>query len=183
MKIIGITGARRAGKDTFAELLYRLDHSFASRYSFADALKTDLASLFQKQFGVNVFELSGDIKEILRPILITYGCVWRDIDIDHWVKVVDANIETDQVENCVITDFRFESEIKYFREKYGNNFILVEIERIGGSEPTEEEKKHIPQIKKMVDYSLVWPTVNPDKRKEYVYEFWLEMINKKEICE
>lgn len=167
MKYIGITGARRAGKDTFASLLKQVTSKQVINYAFANALKGDLSDLFRDKFNADIHTLDGDIKEKLRPIMIAYGCAWREIDPLHWVKEVTNAIDTfnksDKDNNLIhcICDVRFKNEAEYLKSKYGNQFFLINIVRIGGPEPTEEEKKHIPELEKMLNYTLTWETT-PD---------------------
>lgn len=187
MKIIGITGARRAGKDTFYKILRKIDPSF-ERFSFADELKRDLFVLIHEQFGINVFDCEGEEKEFIRPLLITYGCMWRAKDPLHWVKKVDEAIEDGhefqthirtyrEDFNTCITDCRFPNEAQFFIDKYGDDFILIEIEREGGSDPTEEELKHIPDMKKLASFSLKLPSVdNVEELEPYIQNF-LDQIN------
>lgn len=174
-KFYGITGARRCGKDTFVSILKSLD-ARVKRVAFADALKNDLAQLFDEKFNVNIHTMEGEIKEILRPILISYGCSWRDLDPLHWVKVVDSKIQK-TIDNGYIycpVDFRFANEIKFFKDKYGDNFKLISIHRNGGPEPTEEEKRNMPEIEPFIDFELTWDTdpslVSIVPQVKYFYE-------------
>jgi hypothetical protein len=178
IKYIGLTGTRRVGKDTFAQLLKEIAHpKTVIKYAFADALKHDLADLFREKFNADIFSLEGDLKETLRPILISYGCTWRSIDLLHWVKVVQNNIDTwDKMGDFIhcVTDVRFCNEAEYLKEKYKEKFLLINIERIGAPPPTDEEKKHAPELKKMADLTLTWET-RPDlvglkERVEEIYQ-------------
>jgi len=164
IKVLGITGARRAGKDTFAQLLTDVAlPKCVVKYAFANALKSDLSELFQERFNADIYTLEGDKKELLRPILISYGCVWRDIDPLHWVKTVTENIDKwkamtqNSVFHCV-TDVRFKNEAQYLKEKYGEEFALISITRTDGPEPTEEEKKNMPELESLINHRIVWDT-------------------------
>lgn len=167
-KIIGICGNRRVGKDTFYNLFQTLDKNVC-RYAFADELKNDLADLFWEKFNVDIHTMDGELKEKLRPILIAYGLAWRNIDPLHWVKIVNTKIVNDDCTKSglarfettyCIPDFRFANEIEFFKNRYGKRFILVGIDRIGAPEPTEEEQKHWPELKKYFDHYINWPTVD-----------------------
>lgn len=174
-----VTGSRRVGKDTFFHLLNKLYPNQFTRKAFADELKQDLNPLSQKMFQKNVDELDNKEKEIFRPIMISYGCAWREIDPLHWVKKVSYKIAVEklQVYVCqVILDNRFPNEIAFFRDGYPDNTIVLEIEREGAPEPTDEEKKNIPLIKPFIDYSIKWPTVLPEKGLDelapFVHDFY-----------
>lgn len=167
--IVGLTGAKRCGKDTFASLL--TTYLQIKSWAFADELKNDLDSISLKMFNKRAKDLDGEEKEIFRPILIGYGCGWRAIDVNHWVNVVDKQIDDSNDKYHCIKDMRFPSEVEFFKNKYGKNFILVEINREGGPEPTDEEKKNIPLLKPLIDYNLTWPTVLPEKKLDVLHGF------------
>jgi hypothetical protein len=157
-KIIAISGNRCAGKDTLYNALQSGDRF--KRYAFADALKNDLKELISEQFGIDIFNATGEEKELLRPILISYGCVWREKDVDHWCKKVCAAIKTDMgaVPSTipVITDLRFKNELDVLRDEYGDALYHIHLERKNNVEPTEEEQKNIHTISGLADYKLVW---------------------------
>ena len=158
--VLGIAGTRNAGKDTLFSHLKAIDPRF-QHHAFATTLKADLRQLIRSQFGIDPLTAEGKEKELIRPILVAYGCVWRDVDIDHWAKKVVEEIEWDQTMNpqslihCVC-DVRFVSEASLFRERFGSNFRLVNLTRIGAPDPTDEEKKHFQTVAAMADYSITW---------------------------
>jgi predicted AAA+ superfamily ATPase len=185
IKIIGITGHMRTGKDTFFALLQKINPHF-KRYSFADALKSDLRGFVWEKMGIDVNTAVGADKELIRPLMIAYGCAQRNRgDGLHWVRRVDSQIVNDlefdsdfsnPVEDGklfpVITDFRFENEVKYFKEIY--DLILVEIQRENAPNPPDEEKMQQPLVRNYVNYTINWPTVgenNINILHEYAEKF------------
>lgn len=168
-KIIGLYGNRGVGKDTLyscIEKILKKDYEYVcpqycNRYAFADELKNDLNPISQKMFKKNVLDLKANEKEILRSTLISYGCAWRTIDPLHWVKLVDEKISEDinfkaQFSKIAfITDVRFPNEAQYFKKKYKDAFYLIGLDRKGAPEPTDEEKKHIKEMKKLCDIFIV----------------------------
>ncbi len=156
MMIIGISGNRCVGKDTFFKMLFTLDQRF-KRYAFADALKHDLAPLFKTQFDIDIFNVEPKEKETIRPIMISYGVAWRNIDINHWVKKVYENIQK-ECENKipVITDLRYKNELEFLREKYGNKLIHINITRKDSICPTEEELNNLKHISDKADLQIEW---------------------------
>ena len=121
--IILITGHATAGKDTLFTIMDKLRPGQFARYAFADQLKEDLNPLCRQMFGKPIAELTATEKEIFRPVLISYGCAWRAIDPDHWVKIVDRRIlwdyaQLDGIDGAakvpVVTDCRFANEANYF---------------------------------------------------------------------
>lgn len=175
-KIILVSGYARAGKDTFAALLDSINPGKFIPYSFAAALKNDLQPLFWKM-GIDIFAPTEEQKKLARPVMISYGCAWRELDINHWVKVVDEQIDRDlKILNFtpIITDNRFISETNYFINKYGReNVLVVEIARNGAPQPPKEELENQPKISGICDFRLEWDT-EPAliKAKELVREFY-----------
>ena len=162
-KICLLSGYARTGKDTFFDLLQQVakedNNDIFSGFSFAHELKKDLAPLVE-EMGIDIFNPTDEQKKIIRNLMIAYGCAWREIDINHWVKKVDAKIDT-LIEGTipVIRDTRFISEVQYFLNKYGRqNILLVEIVRNGAPTPPDEELKNQPVISKNADVVINWET-------------------------
>jgi hypothetical protein len=186
-KIIGLYGNRGVGKDTLYKYIVeaysdirRADFSakiektqpiYFPRLAFADELKNDLNPISQKMFKKNVHDLSAQEKEIFRPILIAYGCAWREVDSLHWVKSVDQQIQ--DMKNfslkqvAFITDVRFPNEAEFFKKKYKDKFLLIGLNRKGAPTPTDEEKKHIKTMKKACD---IFINMKNDPSLEYTKE-------------
>lgn len=132
MKLIGITGKARSGKDTAARHLV-MNHEFV-RLAFADPLK--LAA--QEIFGLTAEQTwSDELKEIViqrwgmapRKMFQLLGteCVKPFFGEDMWIKRLDMNYEIlKDSDNVVVTDVRFDPEADYIRSKGG---IIVEVRR------------------------------------------------------
>jgi hypothetical protein len=177
---LGIAGTRNSGKDTLFEHLKRLDYRF-QHYAFASALKADLRPLIQSQFKIDPMTAVGKDKELIRPILVAYGCTWRELDIDHWAKRVADDIKQNQFYNpqnliAAICDFRFESEVALFRERFGPAFRLVNLTRADAPAPTDEEKKHFEKVAAMADYHILWGKDTEEQRALVAAKLiqWLE---------
>lgn len=176
-KVIGITGTRGVGKDTLFRLLNELDPRF-TRFAFADKLKSDLFQLVFTQFGYDMNHLTSEQKEVVRHLLIGYGMSWRAADPLHWVKEVADQINTKNLEVIpFITDFRFENEVKYFQERYGNEFFLINLKRQNGPEPTEEEKRNFEKVEKMANWALMWGD-NTEKEQLLIAKLVLDYLVK-----
>ena len=192
ISIIGLCSFATHGKDTLFSSLNHLRPGLFKRYAFADQLKKDLEPLCYKMFGdKEISQLTASEKSIIRPLLIAYGCQWRMIDIDHWVKIVDKEIEFDKIKHLVkgyksnpnpfalcsskfherllvpipvICDVRFPSEYEFFAKKYGDRFALVEVVRTDAtSTPPDEELKNHPEVAKYAKYKVEWPTLLPNQ--------------------
>jgi predicted ATPase len=174
--IIAFYGNARVGKDTFFRALARENASFV-RLAFADALKKDLAEFIQKQWGVDVFTMSGPIKEHIRPLLISYGMIRRAENENYWIDRIISEVYSYNNVGSVVcaNDCRFTNECDYLRREFGNEFKLVGLRREGAPEGTEEEKKHEEEMKKRVDIWVDLPNIADESELASVAK---DLINK-----
>jgi hypothetical protein len=177
-QIICISGTRKSGKDTLLKFLHAIDFRI-TRLAFADKLKEDLTPLLLEQFGIDPFDCDDKSKELIRPIMIAYGCAWRETDENHWVKeVVYSAKKIHAVNNSTIvaiSDVRFMNELSYFRKEYKENMFHIDISRVGAPKPTDEEEKHFEGIRALADYKLNWGEDNATQileKTNVVYQ-WL----------
>lgn len=138
IKIIGISGKKRSGKDAFCQLLRQNTSIESMRVAFADALKEEVA----KATGVTV-KFIDDNKAEFRPILQWWGTDFRRRykGQDYWVRQAFEKILTSplSVRMVVIPDVRFRSEADYLRQA---GAILVRIKR----QETEVEDNHSSEV-------------------------------------
>ena len=76
MKILGISGLARSGKDSFYELCKPfLDKEGVKhrRMAFADELKEEADLILSKYVGISAFTENAEEKKVIRPLLVTYG--------------------------------------------------------------------------------------------------------------
>lgn len=160
-KLIGISGFARSGKDTFYERCKQILASVgekSKRYSFADALKSELDELLVKYTGISAFTENNREKEIVRPLLVTYGTdVRRKLNQDCWIEKITAGVNTDlRLNNHVfITDVRFLNEAKWIKHNGG---ILININREGVGPANKDEQEQYELFKDLIDYKISWPT-------------------------
>ena len=160
-KLIGISGFARSGKDTFYErckqILASVDEE-SKRYSFADALKNELDELLVKYTGISAFTENNEEKQIVRPLLVTYGTdVRRKLNQDCWIEKITAGVNTDlQLNKYVfITDVRFLNEAKWIKHNGG---ILININREGVGPANKDEQEQYELFKDLIDHKIFWPT-------------------------
>jgi hypothetical protein len=134
--LIGLTGRKRSGKDSFAARLVA-EHGY-TRLAFADALREAALALDPIVVGFHEIRLSGVLardggweaaKELpeVRRTLQNYGVAIREIDPEFWVRVV-ANRAAEIAGPVVVTDVRFPNEADWIDAAEG---FLVRIERPG----------------------------------------------------
>lgn len=135
--LIGITGTKGSGKDTFAGVLVK--EAGYAHFKMAGPLKNMLRSLYE-EVGIDPEpRIEGDLKEVPcnllggctpRRAMQTLGTEWRDmIDRNLW-----TNIWLKQTENAlsrgepvVCTDIRFNHEVAALRSLGGR---LIRIDRL-----------------------------------------------------
>lgn len=131
MRLIGLTGLPRSGKDTAAEYLVRAEGY--TRRAFATPLKEAAALLLNRE----VYEMEGQQgfdREALLPewgfstrwFLQRFGteCMRNQIDQDFWIKRMRSSLLAGG--SHVITDVRFQNEADLVHELGGQ---IIEISR------------------------------------------------------
>ena len=151
--IIGLTGLKRSGKDTFAQAL--VDQGF-ELVRFADPLKEMLRTMYRcAGLDAETIErkIEGDLKEEPCPVLLgktprhamqTLGTEWRDlIDRDLWTSIWLGKAAAGNP--MVVPDVRFHHEAMVIRRMGG---LIVRIYRPGQQSSdihiSEQEMMQIP---------------------------------------
>ena len=159
MKLIGITGLARAGKDSFCDFSQSILDSVrikSKRYAFANALKEESDELLSKYVGISAFTEKNHEKEIIRPFLVTYGThVRRKMNPNCWIDKINDNVLRDMHEGSwvFITDVRYENEIDWIHKLGGR---AVHIHRKGNIAPNQEELENDPILKNKADHHVSW---------------------------
>ena len=165
---IALHGTRGVGKDTLFAALHSVDNRFRA-YAFASPLKRDLTPFLLQHFDVDPQTATGSAKELIRPLLIAYGCAKRALDADYWVSRTVGQIQSDWNGRDasfipVVTDCRFVNEATLLRTTFGDAFRLVDVTRIGSPAPTDEEEKHYRQVAALADLRIIWGNDTPEQR-------------------
>jgi len=111
MKVIGLTGVARSGKDTFCKTLidlFKEKDICAKRFAIADALKDDINPFLISKFGIDVFNCSAEQKEFIRPMMVAYGkCKRKETEGKYWTSILENKIKNDNCDIAIITDVRY----------------------------------------------------------------------------
>ena len=164
-KLIGICGYARSGKDTFfaRSSKYLNENGFnVKRYAFADALKSEVDPLLSEYVGISAFTEKDIEKEIIRPLLVTYGTeIRRKLDPSCWIEKITPSVNEDLLKDnyVFITDVRFENEAQWIKSQGG---LMVYVEREGIKPANHEERKQNIIMKKYLNYKIFWPTFGSD---------------------
>ena len=130
MKIIGLGGHAKVGKTTFAN--WFTENRNATHLTFGGVLR----EVVSEEYCIPMSVLRNDkIKdEILedfgvkpRELFIKKANEKREIDELFFAKQLESKMMSGEI--YIISDFGFKSDVKYFREKYGDSFLLFWIER------------------------------------------------------
>jgi hypothetical protein len=179
MKIIGISGYARAGKDTFAAYAAEILEEFglqSKRIAFADSLKKNINSFLLEHLGITSFTQDDDAKLIIRPLLVAYGAAARKINKDYWIEQIKPDIlNSDKTVVKIITDVRYENECKFIQSLGGK---IVVVSQPSSVPANDEEKRNQPLVDDIANHKLIWPKFgasNMGAAKKYVNESLKEL--------
>lgn len=164
--VIGVSGVARSGKDSFYLLFKDLLNGKCEciRSAFADKLKEDIYPLVSSKFNIDIYSCSNKQKEMVRPLMVSYGMLARSVDKDYWIKQIIPKIKEEQKNKntiSIITDVRYANEQKFLKKTF-KSFNSVHIERFGFEPINEEEAKNTPEVKKNSDYVIQWRSFEGD---------------------
>jgi len=163
MKIIGISGLARCGKDSFFNVSSKIlkeSSRESSRFAFADELKLECDNFLKSNTGISAFTEDPEEKELIRPFLVCYGThIRRKINKNCWISKVENKLNDKKYKNHIvfITDVRYDNEIEWIHSKNGHS---IHIERVGNKAPNEEELANDPILKSKSMINLKWRNFN-----------------------
>jgi len=140
MKVIGISGYARCGKDTFVKIasdILRKNHYIPMRFAFADRLKDEVEKMLKRyRFQAKVKTEKAEQKALIRPLLVWWGCQRRHESDKglYWVNLVDQKIRdlikehhNDGVSSermvALISDVRFQNEAEWIQKEWNGSVI------------------------------------------------------------
>lgn len=140
--IIGLSGAKRCGKDTtfsiikgYVEDAYPNMFNDIIRVAFADPIKLTIQKFFDlKRCEVEEIKISDDVKIYCngknmggvkgRDFIRSVGMLMRDYDDNQFVNYVKEIVQANSQNLYIITDVRFDNEVKFI-EEYNGKIILI----------------------------------------------------------
>ena len=138
MNIIGISGKKGSGKDTFAKLLQKqlelatcktvkID-SFAANLKYCCALISGQPNyLFNNQNMKD--KKAGFLNLTNRELMQKFGDLTRSLDKDIWIKSLFSKYIDNPPEYLIISDVRFKNEADYIKD-IGGILIRIESDRV-----------------------------------------------------
>lgn len=174
-KVIGLGGAARSGKDTFAGILaYKLQQAGKSvrRIALAEPLKVHADEFLVKYLNITAMTPASEEKQLIRPMLVWYGDVQRKrTNGRYWIDIAKKIIEESNYDYYIITDIRYdvyEKDELYFLKKEMNGTLChiskYVIDQNGDKKfvqpANEHEAINDPKIKSAADHIVAWPHVD-----------------------
>jgi hypothetical protein len=138
IKVIGVGGFARAGKDTFVKIASKIleENGYSSeKLAFADALKKDLDPFLTEKYSISAFTDNTDEKKVIRPFLVAHGCGKREqTQGRYWVEKIQGQLQlySDLLERFpqtydkkvyFVSDCRFPNEVKWLHENWNGWFV------------------------------------------------------------
>jgi hypothetical protein len=178
--IIGLAGFKRAGKDTFASYF----PSNFTRMAFAEPLKQAAAIIYD----VSPEAFSDELKDATnekwgithRDMLINVGQKMREVDPDHWVRLLKMRIMsefqryqrlgiTDQ--HILITDVRQPNELQMI-EHLGGAVYLVQRKGVAwNGHPTEKMATQLEHFAGRIENLLPLGCTDPEMLRKSAEHF------------
>ena len=163
MRIIGITGKAKSGKDEMVwQYFKRANHPLAQKHAFADAVKHSAAVFFNEPIG-KFYENKDDISEqwgiSYREMLQKLGTDFARnmINEDFWVETLESKLKgiPSAIQLVFIPDVRFDNEAMWIRYTGG---VVIELIREGHLSLTGTEAQHSSEdgvSEKLIDYRIL----------------------------
>ena len=176
--IIGLSGLKRAGKDTFASYF---PPNF-TRMAFAEPLKQAAAIIYDvppEAFDDNLKDATNEKWGIThRDMLINVAQKMREVDPDHWVRLMEARILntyaqglTDQ--HILITDVRQPNELEMI-ERLGGAVYLVQRKGVAwNGHPTEKMATQLEHFAGRIENLLPLGCTDPEMLRKSAEHFRL----------
>ena len=159
--IIGIAGNALVGKDTLCNaLIYTFKKLYkltAVRRSIAgDRVRRDLKPLITEKFGIDIESPTNEEKTLLRPIMVEYGRVQRQITNGRYF--IDSFVPSEFID--IVPDIRYaeyEKDELYWITKEKNGFLIY-LEREGVEPANVYEEYNNKIVKAQANCLITMPT-------------------------
>ena len=178
--IIGLAGFKRTGKDTFASYF----PSNFTRMAFAEPLKQAAAIIYD----VSPEAFSDELKDATnkkwgithRDMLINVGQKMREVDPDHWVRLLKMRIMSEfqcyqrvniPDQHILITDVRQPNELQMI-EHLGGAVYLVQRKGVAwNGHPTEKMATQLEHFAGRIENLLPLGCTNPEMLRKSAEHF------------
>jgi hypothetical protein len=177
IKVIGIGGVARSGKDTLCKYLQDKFPDYITRFALADELKLDLNEFLKSKTNISAFTVDPKEKTLIRDLLVAYGKIKREQSQGrYWTSLLQPKID-ECIRNggvAVVTDIRYdfypEDELFWLLNVNRGTFIHVTRTDEAGqiiSPPNKDEEINNPKLMAKCNYQIVWPTFKQSSDLDY----------------
>ena len=166
-RIIGICGPARSGKDTLADSFVEIFKEYkvkTQKLSFAKELKYECKSFVKRTLGIDIFTEVTEEKDIIRPLLVTWGThVRRRLNDNVWIDALAKRMHSNKI--IIISDVRFENEFNWIKERGGKIVFINRTLPDGTLVPNanEEEEKNNAFLQQNADSNFTWTTMSDSR--------------------
>ena len=168
--VIGVGGAARSGKDTFASIVeMKLQQAGYSvkKVAFADPLKQHCDKFLLENLGISAFTQVPEEKVLIRPMLVWYGDAQRRrTDGRYWVDLAKKTIDESNYDFYIVTDVRYdvyEKDELYFLKKetkgvlcHISKYSIVDGVKKFVLPANDHEEANNPKIKAAAQHRIEW---------------------------
>ena len=177
--IIGLAGFKRTGKDTFASYF----PSNFTRMAFAEPLKQAAAIIYDVPITVFEDELKDATNEkwgiTHRDMLINLGQKMREVDPDHWVKLMKSRILSSQLrsspddtdQHILITDVRQPNELQMIEHLGGAVYLVQRKGVVWNGHPTEKMATQLEHFAGRIENLLPLGCTDPEMLRKSAEHF------------
>lgn len=209
MNIIGVSGYARSGKNLFADLTIKFlkekYNKSATSVALATYLKQDLKDFIYEKTKLNSFTEIDNEKLLIRPMLVAYGNLMRDItNGTYWTQKLEDHINENlkEYDYIFVTDVRYDEypkdEVYWIKKKM--NGILVHLSKysyqtviskrhvhtskplkIYDSPANDYERFNDPKLIKQSDVDIEWESLQKNQNAEELFEDIIESFIKNDL--
>lgn len=173
LRVIGLSGVARAGKDTFAAILEKkliAKGKTVKKIALATPLKEDCDGFLQEKLGISGFTQVPDEKILIRPFLVWYGDAQRKrTGGRYWIDKATEEIKNSSSDYYIVTDVRYDAYEKdelYWLQREMNGivchvsrFTQEPTGRVFVEPPNEHERINDPKVRAKADHCVEWESV------------------------
>lgn len=178
IKVLGVGGLARSGKDTFTEILI---NQLAKRgkktkqVSLAGPLKQYCDEFCKTNLGISSFTQVPEEKILIRPLLVWFGDAKRkQTNGRFWINLATKAIqqaESDGFDVAIVSDVRYSfyerDEVYWLKNEMAGNIAHVSryTQANDGIKeflqpPNDHERINNPKVRAAADYVIEWPTLD-----------------------
>jgi len=190
LKVIGVSGFARAGKDTLAQAIASNLEAAGKKViikSLASPLKEMMNPFIGDNFDIDLFNCTDAEKELVRPLMVSFGRAKRvQSQGRFWTLKMDRELilaGQAGLDYVIIPDVRYAEyefdEIDWLKSMKAALFHVKRIKDDGSmvEAPNDDEERNDPLLRAAADYEVKWNSMNFRECCEFVGPFVEAYLN------